>query len=148
MRARQRARRAAQVVTIGLALAGGCSAHHVQRSDEHGGYGYDATDAEVLDARASQDARAPDAMELTGPADAARDAGTDECDVFRDFEEGINSGGELRERCCNEPMRWSDPEYPGCYPWGPYVPPSEDAVPSSRSPQIREAVEAALRNVA
>ena len=62
------------------------------------------------------------------------------------FEQGINAPAELRDQCCTS--RWSDPQYPGCYPWGPYVPPSDEAVPSSRSPQIREAVEAALRNVA
>ena len=57
-RARRRARRAAQVVTIGLALAGGCSQHHVQHRSQDGDHRVaDAEMSNTADATVSRDAQ-------------------------------------------------------------------------------------------
>lgn len=116
--ARRRALRAAQVVTLGLALAG-CS-ESVQRSEgpdfETDGGNLDAAslDAGNLDAGAV----ARDAGECMFPGWGNDDGGTPCCDRIV----ALPDGGVSVER---EFESW------GCLAWGPYVPPG-DAIPPAR----------------
>ena len=123
-RARQRALRAAQVVTLGLAL-NGCYQQHDRaamrtepaepmRTVPLVDAGPMLADAAAEVDAAVADARAPD----TSVADASADATIGCWQADRDFSE-----------CC-ESVNW-DPNL-GCGVWGPYVPPGEK-LPSSRS---------------
>jgi len=110
-RARRRALRAAKVATLGLALAGGCYAHH---ETEEPAITVDAT-APVTDA---------------STPDLGLDAGTD---MFAADAGAPCARDESWTECC-ERVEWAcDGENTwGCCAWGPYVPPSEGALPPSR----------------
>lgn len=122
-KARRRALRAAQAVTLGLAIAtggAGCfGSHGRDRSTERLPEGPDA--AVVADAAVARDAgRLPrDAGRVdpdAGLADAGPGADAGICDASGDW--------MAYEQCCLE-HGW-DPEW-GCFAWGPFVPPAERA---------------------
>ena len=113
--ARRRALRAAQVVTLGLALTGCYSAHQaaheVALTDDAGA---------MVD---WQDGSAPVALDtgLAQPdAGAVADAGAN-CTA--------DAGWEDYSACCDA-QGWAA-EW-GCLAWGPYVPPAEGALPAPR----------------
>lgn len=132
-RARRRALRAAQVVTLGLALAGGCYADHGNRSESPTP---DAAhpEASVPDARADAvvpnalvpDALVPDALvpdvlvpDARVPDSETGDAGLG--DALADA--GQCLPGEQFTECCNAvdwDIHW------GCFAWGPGVPPGDE----------------------
>lgn len=117
-RARRKALRAAQVVTLGLALSGmGCASVREQAP---------ADAALAMDAAPAMDAQSPvdgGAPEVDAAVDGAlADAGT--CGTAED-----------RGACCEElgwPCDFESGDI-GCCAWGPYVPPAIDSLPRSRS---------------
>jgi hypothetical protein len=133
-RARRRALRAAQIVTIGFALAGGgCYADHRATPpgedaavgdaaiDDDAAFGEDAAIAVAEDAGA--DVVAVDAAVAdTAVADTAVADASTHCSDAEDW-----------AACCNE-LGWpcSDEAGWGCCAWGPYAPPEEGAVPAPR----------------
>jgi hypothetical protein len=120
-RARRRALRAAQVVTLGLALTGGCYRDH----------GTPVPAVEVAENDAGRSAG------LVASIDAGSDAGSD-----AGFDAGLTAdAGQACDRtsetwswteCCDA-LGWpcDDLNEWGCCAWGPYVPPG-DALPESR----------------
>lgn len=114
-RARRRALRAAKVATLGLALAGGC---YAQFEVEEMAPAVDA-------AGPMADAATPDHGLDAGPRDLGTDmhaADAGRCEVDESWSECC----ERVEWRCDEANSW------GCCAWGPYVPPSERALPPSR----------------
>jgi len=109
-RARRRALRAARVATLGLALAGGCYAQHEIEET-----------APVADA----------AVDLhTEPSDLGTDLGTD---MFAADAGAPCAMDESWTECCvRVDWRCDSANSWGCCAWGPYVPPSESALPPSR----------------
>lgn len=134
-KARRRALRAAQAVTLGLAIAtggAGCfGAHGRDRSPAP-----PPEDADV--ARADGSVADPDAGFVSDSGPGPRDAGFHEPDAaLADAalaDAGIDGGdmmicdasGDWMEfqECCNA-NGWN-PEW-GCFAWGPFVPPAERA---------------------
>ncbi|MGE0786238.1 MAG: hypothetical protein AB7S26_11155 [Sandaracinaceae bacterium] len=100
---RERAVRAARVVTLGLAAAG-CYGSHERAPDRDPVRPEDDAGPELADAGI-------DAGVGAG-VDAGVDAGDVLCDVSDEWEE--------YQRCCDA-IGWDFDR--GCYAWGPYVPP-------------------------
>ena len=99
--------------TLGLALAGGCYAQH-------------GTDALAPPT--------PDAATADLGGDAGSDLGGDlGPDSFTADAGGRCAPGESWTECCDR-VDWAcdDANSWGCCAWGPYVPPSEGALPPSR----------------
>jgi len=131
-KARRRALRAAQVVTLGLALAGGgCYADHGASTPDAdmvvadaGGSDVSAEDTSVpdtlVDSGPDAGDAAPDAMADAEVADAMTDAAL--CDSSADW--------EVFTACCDA-HDWSFEA--GCGVWGPFVPPADGALPAPRS---------------
>ena len=126
-RARRRALRAAQVATLGLALAGGCHLEHTA------GPRAMVTDAE----RVARDGGtlAGDAGAVPGDAGAPGVDAAAATDLGQGFADAAapcavnESWGECCDRvewACDEANSW------GCCAWGPYLPPAEGALPASR----------------
>lgn len=132
-KARRRALRAAQAVTLGLAIAtggAGCfGAHGRDRS---------APPPPSADAEVAVDA-AIEPPEIDATVVASRDGGHAADAGFADPDAGLADagidGGDMMicdaagdwmayEQCCLE-HGW-DPEW-GCFAWGPFVPPAERA---------------------
>ncbi|MBW2460252.1 MAG: hypothetical protein JRH11_01315 [Deltaproteobacteria bacterium] len=136
--ARRRALRAAQVVTLGLALAGGggCYAQHDPGPDP------DLADATIAMDDAGQplvvadaDVAPPDAAVDVGPEDAGLSAADSGSHAMADAAMMTGCiGAEDWGACCDE-IDWScDGENSwGCCAWGPYSPPEEGALPTPRS---------------
>ena len=145
VRARRRAKRAAQVVTIGLALMGGCATTHVSQERSHDGEpaGYDggeALDAATADVVTTADAAPEAAPDAAAPADSGPDS-TMMVDAAVSCE---HEDWQRTQECCDmhadEFGGW-DWNIPGCQAWGPYVPPSADVDHGSRAHAIRAAVQ-------
>lgn len=130
-RARRRALRAAQVVTLGLALAG-CSRSHATQAEDAGREDGGAV-AVISDAGGAPDA---------GPL--AVDAGQDAGDPVASTDAGVCAVDEDWSDCCDR-LEWPcDPENSwGCCAWGPYAPPG-DALPESRVQAAQALLGAAL----
>lgn len=136
--ARRRALRAAQVVTLGLALAGGggCYAQHDPGLDPG------LADATIAMDDAAQPLIATDAD--VAPPEVAADVGTEDAglsatdsgpDAMADAAMVADcNGAEDWAACCTE-IEWPcDGENSwGCCAWGPYSPPEEGALPTPRS---------------
>lgn len=117
-RARRRALRAARVATLGLALAGGCYAQHGTEEPEP-----------IADAAALDMATAPDLGTDLG-TDLGVDLGTD---MFAADAGAPCALDESWSECCDR-VDWAcdGANTWGCCAWGPYVPPGDGALPSSR----------------
>ncbi len=136
--ARRRALRAAQVVTLGLALAGGggCYAQHDPDPDPH------LADATIAMDDAGQplfvadaDVAPPEAVPDTGPEDAGSPLTDSGPGAMADAAMMTGCVGvEDFSACCAE-LEWPcDGENSwGCCAWGPYSPPEEGALPTPRS---------------
>jgi len=114
-KSRRRALRAAQVVTLGLALAGGgCYGQHAPPIERTPPPEDDAgLDSMIALGDAGADAEFQDGA-------LASDAGL--CDPTADWEE--------YSACCNaHDWNWDW----GCMAWGPFVPPADGALPAPRA---------------
>jgi len=115
-KARRRALRAAQVVTLGLAMAG-CYGRHEPPTESPTSRPIDDDGGVFDDDGASP---APDAAMADAGTDAAADAGR--CDPAGDWEEYT--------ACCDaNGWNWDW----GCMAWGPFVPPADGDLPAPRS---------------
>lgn len=134
--ARRRALRAAQVVTLGLALAGGGGCY----ADHGGGVGVDAAVA-MDDAGEAVPGLAAAPPVRVSPADAGFEDRADAGEVadagdaaLADAAPAELCAGESWAECCDA-IDWpcDGANSWGCCAWGPYSPPEEGALPAPRS---------------
>jgi hypothetical protein len=127
--ARRRALRAAQVVTLGLALAGtGCYGRVAPPGDNA------TAEDSGLQPAADGSPQRPDAGSQILDAGDAQDGALADAGLCVLGEGGVEQTEYVA--CCQAhewSMRW------GCMAWGPYVPPAEGDLPAPRASQFAEA---------